>query len=38
VDGLWLSVEVKAEDAERVAEDLRRSGASQVEIAPEVEA
>jgi hypothetical protein len=38
VDGLWLSAEVKAEEAERVAEELRRSGAAQVEIAPEVEA
>ncbi len=38
VDGLWLSAEVKAEDAERVAEELRRSGAAQVEIAPGVEA
>ncbi len=38
VDGLWLTAEVNAEDAERVAEELRRSGASQVEIAPEVEA
>ena len=36
VDGLWLSVEVKAQEAEGVAEELRRSGASQVEIAPEV--
>jgi len=38
VDGLWLSAEVEAGDAETVAEALRRSGASQVEIAPEVEA
>lgn len=38
VDGLWLSAEVRAEEAERVAEELRRSGASHVEIAPEVEA
>lgn len=35
IDALWLSVEVKAEDAERVAEDLRRSGAAQVAVAPE---
>ena len=38
VDGLWLSAEVKAEDAERVAESLRGLGAVEVEIAPEVEA
>lgn len=38
VDGLWLSAEVKAEEAEGVAESLRRSGAVEVEIAPEVEA
>lgn len=38
VDALWLSAEVKAEEAERVAEALRRTGADQVEIAPEVEA
>ena len=35
VDGLWLSVEVPAEEAEGVAEALRRSGAAQVEILPE---
>lgn len=34
VDGLWLSVEVKAEEADRVAEDLRRLGAAQVATAP----
>ncbi|HEU4385066.1 MAG TPA: DUF3341 domain-containing protein [Anaeromyxobacteraceae bacterium] len=38
VDALWLSAEVKAEDAERVAQALRGSGALEVEIAPEVEA
>lgn len=35
IDALWLSVEVKPEEAERVAEDLRRSGAAQVAVAPE---
>ena len=35
IDALWLSVEVKAEEAERMAEDLRRSGAAQVAVAPE---
>ena len=35
VDALWLSVEVETDEAERVAEDLRRSGAAQVAVAPE---
>jgi hypothetical protein len=35
VDGLWLSVEVRGEEAEAVAEALRRSGADQVAILPE---
>ena len=35
IDALWLSVEVKPEEADRVAEDLRRSGAAQVAVAPE---
>lgn len=38
VDALWLSAEVKVEDAERVAQALRGSGALEVEFAPEVEA
>ena len=37
VDGLWLSAEVGAAEAERVAEALRRGGAVQVELLPEVE-
>jgi len=35
IDALWLSVEVKPAEAERVADDLRRSGAAQVAVAPE---
>ena len=38
VDGLWLSAEVGEGEVERVAEALRRSGAAEVAIAPEVEA
>jgi hypothetical protein len=35
VDALWLSVEVKPEEAQSVAEELRRLGAAQVALAPE---
>jgi hypothetical protein len=35
VDALWLSVEVKPEQAESVAEELRRLGATQVATAAE---
>ena len=38
VDALWLSAEVEAGEVERVAEALRRAGAAEVAIAPEVEA
>jgi len=35
VDALWLSVSVPAADVERVGEELRRLGASDVQVVPE---
>jgi hypothetical protein len=35
IDGLWLSAEVDASDADRLAAELRRLGARQVSIVPE---
>jgi hypothetical protein len=35
IDALWLSVKVKPDEVEPVAEELRRLGAAQVQVVPE---
>jgi hypothetical protein len=35
IDALWLSVRVKGDEVEPVAEELRRLGAAQVQVVPE---